>query len=173
VNPNINPANAVTASRYLTIPPFVYCLANGYYQWATFLAIVCGLLDKLDGLVAKTFDCKTDFGSIFDAITDAVCYGAMIVALAYYEWVPLIPVILLIALGTLNTLFRGMYARRAGGMVNYRSYAMERVVAYFAYLVGFGTCHFEVVFFYWGAVAITGITVLHDTKRMLLDPVPA
>jgi phosphatidylglycerophosphate synthase len=48
-----NPANAVTASRFFVLPPFVWAVHNGYHQWATLLMLVCGLLDKLDGLVAK------------------------------------------------------------------------------------------------------------------------
>ena len=53
-----NPANAVTASRFLCLPPFVWAVHNGYHQWATIFILICGLLDKLDGLVAKIFDCR-------------------------------------------------------------------------------------------------------------------
>src|SRR5829696_6819992 len=98
-----NPANAVTASRFLTLPPFVWAVANGYHQWATIFILICGLLDKVDGLVAKIFDCRSVFGEIFDAITDGICYGTGLIVVAAYGWAPVIPVVAIIALGLVNT----------------------------------------------------------------------
>jgi len=167
-----NPANAVTASRFLTLPPFVWAVAHGYHQLATLFILICGLLDKLDGLVAKVFDCRSAFGEIFDAITDGICYGFALVLVAWYGWAPPIAVALVIGLGLSNTALRFVYAKRAGRTVNYKSYAMERVVAYTGYLVGFATSGMEVRYFYWLFVPIMAVTVLHDAKRMLLDKVP-
>jgi hypothetical protein len=39
-------------------------------------------------------------------------------------------------------------------------------------MLGFATGEFEVTFFYWLFVPLMIVTVLHDTKRMLLDSVP-
>jgi phosphatidylglycerophosphate synthase len=167
-----NPANAVTASRFLCLPPFVWAVDNGYHQWATLFMLICGLLDKLDGLVARIFDCRSAFGEMFDAITDGICYGFALILIAAYGWAPAVPVAFIIALGLLNTGMRGIYARRAGRTVNYKSHAMERIVAYTAYLVGFATAEFEVEFFYWLFLPLMAITVGHDAKRMLLDPIP-
>ncbi len=167
-----NPANAVTASRFLTLPPFVWAVANGYHQWATLILIVCGLFDKLDGAVAKLFNCKSAFGEVFDAIADGICYGFGLIVCAIYGWAPTIPVIAVLGLGGLNTVLRFVYARRAGRTVNYKSYAMERIVAYTGYLIGFATSGMEVTYFFWGIVAPFAIIVAHDAKRMLVDPVP-
>jgi phosphatidylglycerophosphate synthase len=168
-----NPANAVTASRFLFLPPFVWAVDHGYHQWATLFMLICGVLDKIDGLVARIFDCRSPFGELFDAITDGICWGFALIVVAAYGWAPAIPVALIIALGLLNTGMRAVYARRAGRTVNYKSYAMERIVAYTGYLVGFATAQFEVRFFYWLFVPLMAIIVGHDAKRMLLDPVPA
>jgi len=167
-----NPANAVTASRFLTLPPFVWAVHHGYHQLATLFILICGLLDKLDGLVAKVFDCRSQFGEIFDAITDGICYGFALLLVAWYGWAPPVAVALVLGFGISNTALRFVYARRAGRALNYKSYAMERVVAYTGYLVGFATSGMEVRYFYWLFVPILAITVLHDAKRMLLDPVP-
>src|SRR5262245_39288378 len=91
-----NPANAVTASRFLTLPPLYWAVDHGYRQWATIFIIICGLLDKLDGLVAKLFDCRSAFGEVFDAITDGICYGFGLILVAAYGWAPVIPVIVVI-----------------------------------------------------------------------------
>jgi phosphatidylglycerophosphate synthase len=167
-----NPANAVTASRFLTLPPFLWAVHHDHHQWATLFILVCGLLDKLDGLVAKVFDCRSAFGEMFDAITDGICYAFALTVVAAYGWAPVAPVVAILALGTANTLMRGVYAKRAGRAVNYKSYAMERIVAYTGYLVGFATGGMLVSFFYWMFVPMMSIIVIHDAKRMLVDPLP-
>ena len=167
-----NPANAVTASRFLCLPPFAWAVDNGYHQWATLFIFICGVLDKVDGLVARVFDCRSAFGELFDAITDGICYGFALILVAAYGWAPTLPVVLIIGLGLLNTAMRGVYVRRAGRPVNYKSYAMERIVAYTGYLIGFATADFEVRFYYWVFVPLMTVIVIHDAKRMLMDPIP-
>jgi phosphatidylglycerophosphate synthase len=167
-----NPANAVTASRFLCLPPLWWAVAHGYHQWATLFIIVCGLLDKVDGLAARIFDCRSAFGELFDAITDGLCYGFGLILVAAYGWAPAVPVGFVIGLGLLNTALRAVYIRRAGRATNYKSYAMERIVAYTGYLIGFATSGMEVSFFYWAFVPLMLIIVAHDAKRMLIDPVP-
>jgi phosphatidylglycerophosphate synthase len=169
---NLNPANAVTASRFLTLPPFVWAVDQGHAQWATLLLFICGILDLFDGLVARLFRCQTAFGEVFDAIADGFCYGFALLVLTGYGWVPWQPVVLIVALGLVNTWLRTIYARRAGRTTNYRSFAMERLVAYAAYLGGFGTTGIEVAYFYWTFVVLMTIVVIHDAKRMAIDPVP-
>jgi len=167
-----NPANAVTASRFLCLPPFAWAVMNGYHQWATLFILICGLLDKVDGLVAKVFDCRSAFGEMFDAIADGLCYGFCLILIAAYGWAPVFPVVMIIVMGIVNSGMRGIYAKRAGRTVNYKSYAMERLVGYTAYLIGFATGGMEVEFFYWAFVPLMLITLLHDAKRMLFDAVP-
>lgn len=172
MNRYLNPANAVTASRYLTLPPFVYWLDRGDYQLACLMVLVCGVLDLFDGAVARLFDCASGFGELLDAITDAICFGFFMVVLAFYGRLPWVPVVGIIGIGVVNAVFRAIYARRVGRAVNYRSYAMERLVAYTVYLIGFGVAGFEAVYFSWVTFVMMVIVVLHDTKRMLVDPVP-
>lgn len=167
-----NPANAVTASRFLTLPPFIWAVHEGHHQWATLWIIICGLLDKLDGLVARIFDCRSPFGEMFDAITDGICYGLCLIVVAAYGWAPVLPVVLIITLGVVNTGLRGIYTKRAGRTVNYKSYAMERIVAYTGYLIGFATGGMEVTFYFWLFPPLMLVIVIHDAKRMLVDPIP-
>jgi phosphatidylglycerophosphate synthase len=168
-----NPANAVTASRFLALPPLYWAVMHDHRQLATLFILICGLLDKVDGLVAKLFNCRSAFGELFDAITDAICYGFALILVAAHGWAPPIAVALIIALGLVNTAMRGRYVKRLGRTGNYKSYAMERVVAYTGYLIGFATGAMEVSFYYWLFVPVMAIVLVHDTKRMLVDPVPA
>jgi len=167
-----NPANAVTASRFLTLPPLAWAVLGDHRQWATLFILICGLLDKVDGLVARVFDCRSAFGELFDAITDGICYGFALILVAYHGWAPVLPVVLIISLGVLNTAMRFVYGVRAKRPVNYKSYAMERIVGYTAYLIGFATGGMEVEFFYWCYPPLMLLTLVHDAKRMLVDPIP-
>lgn len=168
----LNPANAVTASRFLTLPFFVWAVDVGDAQLATLFMFICGILDKLDGLAAKVFDCRSAFGEVFDAITDGLCYGFGLVVLIVYGWAPAVPAIAVVTLGTCNTVLRFIYARRVGRAVNYKSHAMERVVGFVAFLIGFATGRMEADYYYWGFLPVFAIVVLHDARRMLLDTVP-
>jgi len=168
-----NPANAVTASRFLTLPFFWWAVEHDHRQYATLFIALCGVLDKLDGLVAKLFDCRSAFGELFDAITDGLCYGFGLVLVMAHGWAPIAPALIVVALGLANTGARFVYIRRAGRTVNYKSYAMERVVAYAGYMIGFATADMKVDFFYWALVPVMLVIVAHDAKRMLVDPVPA
>jgi len=118
------------------------------------------------------FDCRSAFGEIFDAITDGVCYGSGLVVVAAYGWAPALPVAAIITLGVLNSMLRVVYARRAGRTTNYKSYAMERLVAYTGWLIGFATAGMEVTYYYWAFVPLMLIIVCYDAKRMLVDPIP-
>lgn len=169
---NLNPANAVTASRFLTLPPFLWCVDHGYQQWATLLLIICGVLDLFDGAVARLFKCQTPFGEMFDAIADALCYGFAMIVVAAYGWVPWGAVAIILALGAVNMVMRGLYAKRAGRTTNYQSHAMERLVAFAAYLGAFGTNRYQTDYFFWTFTALMAVVMIHDTKRMLIDPVP-
>jgi phosphatidylglycerophosphate synthase len=155
------------------LPPFLWAVAHGYKDVAMLTALACGLLDKLDGLVAKVFDCKSEFGGILDAVMDAICYGFFLVVLVVHGWVPAIPALGVLGLGAVNTVARALYSKRLGRATNYKSYAMERLVAFVAYLAGFGTLQYEVDYFFWTALVAMAVVVVHDAKRMLIDPVPA
>jgi phosphatidylglycerophosphate synthase len=170
---NLNPANAITALRFATLPPFLWAISNGpgYCQIATLSAFICGVLDLFDGAVARALKCTTTFGEIFDAITDALCYGFFLVVLVAYRWVPWEPVAVVLAMSVANVAMRAVYSWRAGRTVNYRSWAMERLVGYAAYLAGFGSAQMEVEFYYWVFTALMAVVLVRDAKRMLLDPV--
>jgi phosphatidylglycerophosphate synthase len=172
VNDYVNPANAITASRIVALVPYTYCVDIHDIQWAGLIVLYSAMADVVDGKVAKYFKCTSTFGEMFDAITDALCYGYMLALLVYVGWVPAIPAIGILVMGGLNTGMRAIYVRRAGRTTNYESFAMERVVAYVAFVVGMGTVHFVEDFLTWGCGILMAVVLLHDTKRMLIDPIP-
>ena len=65
-----------------------YFIYLGYFQWAVLFIIISGLLDGIDGAVAKANNKETKFGALFDSVTDKIT------EISWY-----------IALGLLNPLF--------------------------------------------------------------------
>jgi phosphatidylglycerophosphate synthase len=165
-----NPANAITFSRFAALPVFTWAAAHGEWQLAALALIWCAGLDLFDGAVARALGCAGTFGEMLDAITDAICFGYFVVVLIVHDRLPAVPAIGFLALGVLNTVFRAIYARRAGRTTNYRSYAMERTVAFTAFVIGFGVIGFEPVYFGWAAFGLMAVVMAHDSKRMLIDP---
>ena len=71
-----------------------------------------------------------------------------------------------------NTVMRFIYGKRAGRAINYKSYAMERLVGLTAFMIGMATAGFSVEYMFWGYVPFNAVVVLYDAKRMLIDPIP-
>lgn len=171
-NQYINPANAITFSRFFTLPPFVIFMMDGRSQWALVMVMLCGFMDLFDGMAARKFNCQSGFGEFFDAAADGICYGFMLCFLAWHGDLPWQPIVGVLVLGIINSGGRVAYAKRIGKTTNYRSWAMERVVAYTIYLVGFGVANMQTAYYSWLCFAVMGVILIHDLKRMLIDPVP-
>ena len=168
----VNPANAITASRYLTLPPFLYCLDKGQHQIALAILILNAVLDLLDGPAARLFKCTSGFGELFDAITDGICYAFFIICLMAYGMIPWIPIAIFLAMGVFNAWMRRQYTKRAGRATNFRSFAMERMVAYTIWMAGLGVAQFSINYYAWIIPFLMLVIIIHDYKRMILDPVP-
>jgi phosphatidylglycerophosphate synthase len=65
-----------------------YFIYLGFFYWAILFIIISGLLDGIDGAVAKANNKETKFGALFDSVTDKIT------EISWY-----------IALGLLNPLF--------------------------------------------------------------------
>lgn len=169
----VNPANAVTLTRLLMLFPLWYFIDQGWRDYAFLLLIGASFMDQLDGLVARVFNCRSAFGELFDAVADGALYGGLMIVLIAYGWAPREWAIAMLVLGAWNATNRMIYARRVGRAVNFRSVAMERFTGNLAFLIGFAVTGFEPDFYYPVCGVLMIIVVLHDAKRMLLDPVPA
>ncbi len=167
----LNPANALTATRYISLPLFLNFVEQGKMQFAVLSILYCAFADVFDGMIARACNCTSSFGEFFDAITDAVCYGFFLAVVVGYGLMPREAMAAIVVMGIANAVMRVIYAKRAGRATNYRSYAMERFVAFAAVLSCFAVVGWEIRFFSWSAVGCMAVIMLWDTKRMLLDPI--
>lgn len=170
---NLNPANAITAARLLAPPVFAWALAHEAPQVAVFAVAACAFLDLFDGLVARALRCATPFGEVFDGIADGVCYASFAALVAVHGLAPAGAVAIILGVGVINFAMRFQYARRLGRAANYRSFAMEKLVGFVAFLAPVAVMGWSVAFYYWTFTVLLCVVVVHDAKRMLFDPVPA
>jgi len=62
--------NLLTVGRMLVVPPLVWMLLAGQYQWALALAMFAGISDLLDGWLARRFSWQSRWGGIYDPLAD-------------------------------------------------------------------------------------------------------
>jgi cardiolipin synthase (CMP-forming) len=68
--PALTIANLLTVLRLILIPVFVTALYYQQFKWALTVFFVAAITDGLDGLVARSFNQKTQLGAILDPMAD-------------------------------------------------------------------------------------------------------
>lgn len=92
--PVVNIANALTTSRLLLVPVFLFALFaedGAGFGWRIVAAIVFGvasITDRLDGDIARRRGLVTDFGKIVDPIADKALTGSALVGLSLLGELP-------------------------------------------------------------------------------------
>lgn len=94
----INIPNALTFLRALGVPAFLYFFLVAEKPLVSFLIIALGgITDYLDGKLARALNQTSDFGAKFDPTVDRLYIGAIIVALASQDYLPMNLVIAILA----------------------------------------------------------------------------
>jgi len=162
-----NPANAATSTRILVLPAVVWAMATHRVVLALVLLIYSGVVDLVDGSIARYFKCSSGFGEMLDAISDAGLFLVTLVTAAITGYVAPVPVIVFLGVGVVNALGRVIHIRRVGRVTNFRSYASEAVGgATFFVLVGV-LLDFYAETVIWCMVLLTAVVVVHDYFRIL------
>ena len=74
--------NILTIIRFFLIPFIIYFIFTEQYIMAFVMLTLSGLTDVLDGIIARKFDCITNFGKLIDPLADKATQIAILVALA-------------------------------------------------------------------------------------------
>ncbi len=85
----VNLPNFITLTRLLLIMPFVYYFLNSKINISLIIFAIISLSDKLDGLSARLMKQTTNFGSVFDSITDWSLIFAAVVLFTYSKYISL------------------------------------------------------------------------------------
>lgn len=80
--------NLLTAARMVVVPPIVWLLLVGQFQWALALAVFAGVSDLLDGWLARRFAWQSRWGGIFDPLADKLLMMAGYLTLGWLGELP-------------------------------------------------------------------------------------
>jgi cardiolipin synthase len=81
--------NAICILRIVLIVPLVMALFAGDYALALVLIVVAGVSDGVDGFLAKTFDWRSQIGSLLDPTADKLLLVTTFLSLTMLGLVPL------------------------------------------------------------------------------------
>jgi len=90
-------ANLLTAARLLLIPLFVGLLIYGKYGAGTFVFVLAGATDALDGLAARHFNQKSRLGAFLDPVADKLLAVSSFVTLSLRGPIPVWFVVIVIS----------------------------------------------------------------------------
>jgi CDP-diacylglycerol--glycerol-3-phosphate 3-phosphatidyltransferase len=75
------------------------CLALGHFGFGAIVATISGLLDSLDGMVARISGVASEAGEVLDAVVDRYVEFSFLLGLViYYRGIPILQVVALLAL---------------------------------------------------------------------------
>lgn len=81
--------NTLTIIRFFLIPAILYFIFTEQYIAAFIMLTVSGLTDVLDGIIARKFNCITNFGKLIDPLADKTTQISILAALTFKGIIPL------------------------------------------------------------------------------------
>lgn len=81
--------NILTMIRFLLIPFILYFIFTEQYIAAFVMLTASGITDVLDGIIARKFNCITNFGKLIDPLADKTTQIAILAALTFKNIIPL------------------------------------------------------------------------------------
>ncbi len=81
--------NILTIIRFFLIPTILYFILTEQYIAAFIILTVSGLTDVLDGIIARKFNCITNFGKLVDPLADKATQISILAALTFKGIIPL------------------------------------------------------------------------------------
>ncbi len=81
--------NILTIIRFFLIPAILYFIFTEQYVAAFIMLTISGLTDVLDGIIARKFNCITNFGKLIDPLADKTTQISILAALTFKGIIPL------------------------------------------------------------------------------------
>ena len=81
--------NVLTIIRFFLIPFILFFIFTEQYIPAFIVLTISGLTDVLDGIIARKFNCITNFGKLIDPLADKATQISILAALTFKGIIPL------------------------------------------------------------------------------------
>ena len=142
MRPTLNIPNAITATRILLTPVFLWLLLSGdgvLVQIAAGVFVIAAVSDWYDGWYARRYNMLSPFGTFFDPLADKIFVGAGLFAFAALGILELWMVFIIVGRDVVTTLLRVVADRRGQPIVTSRlakwKTAMQLVFLWYIVLV--------------------------------------
>ena len=142
MRPTLNIPNAITATRILLTPVFLWLLLSGdgvLVQISAGVFLIAAVSDWYDGWYARRHDMLSPFGTFFDPLADKIFVGAGLFAFAALGILELWMVFIIVGRDVVTTLLRVLADRRGQPVVTSRlakwKTAMQLVFLWYIVLI--------------------------------------
>jgi cardiolipin synthase len=80
--------NLITIARLVMVPIIIAMILQGRWMTAFFVFVLAGLSDAADGLIARHFNMRSEFGAYLDPVADKALLVSIFVTLAAVGSIP-------------------------------------------------------------------------------------
>jgi CDP-diacylglycerol--glycerol-3-phosphate 3-phosphatidyltransferase len=170
------PANLVSLMRAMMVFPAIMAIMAHLNILAASIFVTAFLSDLADGLLARKMNDVSEWGKVIDPLADKIFVGSVVLAMAYFDYIPWWFVIAILARDIVIVLV-GIWATRKFKVVlpsNYPGKAAVLVISVTLFLVMTGVKGQTIVWLEYASLVLMGVSLLMYGKRLigLLRAVP-
>jgi cardiolipin synthase len=81
--------NIMSMIRFILAPVIGHLIYHQHLLWAIIIAFIAGMLDILDGIIARRYGMTSEFGKVIDPLADKVTYGFVVISMLLVGMLPL------------------------------------------------------------------------------------
>lgn len=107
----MNLPNILTTIRFLLVPLFVYVFfheGDGSILYATYIFIIAGITDVLDGYLARKYNLITKWGQAMDPLADKLMLITVLICFTIKDYIP-VWVIIIVGLKEVLMIIGGLF----------------------------------------------------------------
>lgn len=107
----MNLPNILTSIRFLLVPLFVYVFFNESQEsivYATYIFVLAGITDVLDGYLARKYNLITKWGQAMDPLADKLMLITVLICFTIKDYLPVL-IIIIVGLKEILMILGGLF----------------------------------------------------------------
>jgi CDP-diacylglycerol--glycerol-3-phosphate 3-phosphatidyltransferase len=170
------PANLISLMRAMMVFPAIFAIMAHLNILAASIFVTAFLSDLADGLLARKMNDVSEWGKVIDPLADKIFVGFVVLAMAYYEYIPWWFVVAILARDIVIVL-AGIWATRKFKVVlpsNYPGKAAVLVISVTLFLIMAGLRGTAIDWMQYASIVLMAVSLVMYAKRLfrLLRAVP-
>lgn len=171
------PANLVSLMRAMMVFPAIMAIMAHLNLLAASIFVTAFLSDLADGLLARKMNDVSEWGKVIDPLADKIFVGCVVLAMAYYDYIPWWFVLAILGRDIVIVL-AGIWATRKFKVVlpsNYPGKAAVLVISVTLFLIMTGLKGQPIVWMEYASLALMAVSLLMYARRLIgiMRAVPA